>query len=280
MADGAPRPRGVAGPRRAGHEPAERLRTLRSTDGTLLAVTDVGDGPPALLLHGYGASSAVNWERPGVLRALVEGGRRAVSVDLRGHGRSGAPQRPSGYALERIAEDLAVVLDELLAADRSVDLIGYSLGARIALELAPGERRLRSLVLGGVGARTLAGPQETEELAEAMEAPRLASVRGRRARAFRGFAEATGADLRALAAWQRALGGWPAPEPGLVRLPALVLVGDSDDLAGSPEPLAARLPAGRCATVSGNHMNAMLDPAFSSAIVSFLRELDCREPAR
>ena len=69
-----------------------------------------------------------------------------IVVDLPGHGRSGIPADPCRASVERSADDLAAILRDLGAAPAHV--LGYSLGARIALRLAvahPGS--VRRLVL-------------------------------------------------------------------------------------------------------------------------------------
>lgn len=240
-------------------------------DGVDLVADVVGRGETCVLVHGFAASAAVNWERPGVVAGLVAKGRRVVALDLRGHGRSGCPHSPAAYREEVVRGDLLALLDRLQVGD--VDLVGYSLGSRVVASVGAVEPRVRALVLGGVGQSSLGVAQGTEELALAMEAPRAADVSGRRARAFRHFADATRADRQALAAWQRALALWPPFDPRSLTQPVLVVAGDADELAGSPEPLAAELPRGRAARVPGHHMNAMLHPAFVEMIGRFLDDV-------
>ena len=62
-------------------------------------------------------------------------------------------------------------------------------------------------------------------------------------RAFRSFAEHTGADRFALAAIQRAATPEARTRLGDFNVPTLVIVGDGDTLAGSPQELADRIPA-------------------------------------
>ena len=57
---------------------------------------------------------------------------------------------------------------------------------------------------------------------------------------------------------------------GDIRVPTLVLVGRDDTLVGPPEPLAAAIPGSRVQVVEGDHLSAVVDPAFSKAIVDFL----------
>lgn len=244
--------------------------SFAGTGGTLLTYDDQGSGPPVVLLHGFAANAFVNWHRPGVVRALVAAGYRVITPDLRGHGRSDAPHEVAAYAFEHFVADLAGLLDR--AGVHAAALGGYSLGARLALLSHPFEPRICSLVLGGVGEST---PRQVlaevaDATASAMEAARPGDVTARRARSFRAFADATGSDRAALACLQRALPSWPALTPGLVGIPALVVPGSQDTLAGRPGPLAAAIPAGRAATVAGNHMNAVLNPAFARAVVAFL----------
>jgi 2-succinyl-6-hydroxy-2,4-cyclohexadiene-1-carboxylate synthase len=59
---------------------------------------------------------------------------RLITVDLPGHGRSGIPNDPTRASVERSADDLATILRRTRATPANV--LGYSLGARIALRLA------------------------------------------------------------------------------------------------------------------------------------------------
>jgi pimeloyl-ACP methyl ester carboxylesterase len=54
-------------------------------------------------------------------------------------------------------------------------------------------------------------------------------------------------------------------------VPALVLAGADDPFAAEPERLAAALPNGALAVVPGDHLMAVLNPAFHTALVDFLR---------
>jgi pimeloyl-ACP methyl ester carboxylesterase len=89
------------------------------------------------------------------------------------------------------------------------------------------------------------------------------------AAAFRRFADSTGADRFALAANQRSRQG-ETTDVGAISVPTLVLVGDSDQLAGSSEALAARIPGATFRVLRGNHLTAVRDPHFSEAIVAFV----------
>jgi 2-succinyl-6-hydroxy-2,4-cyclohexadiene-1-carboxylate synthase len=98
-------------------------------DGLRWAVRVRGEGRPLLLLHGF-TGRGTSWGRH--VDAFAKGFRTIV-VDLPGHGRSGHAE-PWRMTVERTAADLDDILRELGAMNAVV--LGYSLGARIALWLA------------------------------------------------------------------------------------------------------------------------------------------------
>lgn len=102
--------------------------------------TVMRDAVPVLLVHGMGGDGRT-WD--GFARRLADAGRRVVSVDLRGHGRSG---RADSYRFEEFAADIAGVCAHL-GVD-TVDLVGHSLGGRTGSIVAQRHPRLvRRLVL-------------------------------------------------------------------------------------------------------------------------------------
>jgi pimeloyl-ACP methyl ester carboxylesterase len=96
------------------------------------------------MLHGM-TSHGDAW-RPIVGRLSAPA--RCLCPDLRGHGRS--DWTSEGYWLSDYAADLVALVDALGATE--VDLVGHSLGARIAMVLAPLlAGRVRSVVLSDTG---------------------------------------------------------------------------------------------------------------------------------
>ncbi|WP_159810689.1 alpha/beta fold hydrolase, partial [Cellulomonas citrea] len=95
--------------------------------GPLWAVTRPGPGRPLVLLHGNGESHRV-FDR--LVRELP--GRRLVGLDSRAHGRS--PRGHGPLSIASMADDVAGALAALGLTD--VDLLGYSDGGNIGLELA------------------------------------------------------------------------------------------------------------------------------------------------
>ncbi len=141
-----------------------------AVNGTTYAVSDLGSGPPLLLLHGFtGRASSWGPHLPAFRRRF-----RTIAPDLLGHGRSDAPSDPGRYALERQAADLAALLDGLHAVPANV--IGYSMGGRLGLRLALDHPRAVSrLVLEGASggiphpARRAARRRADEALATRIE---------------------------------------------------------------------------------------------------------------
>ncbi|RYY25848.1 MAG: alpha/beta hydrolase [Sphingomonadales bacterium] len=99
--------------------------------GIRLAATCYGpeEGAPVVLIGGLGQIRH-SWKRAADLLAI--GGRRAITLDLRGHGESG--WSPDGvYDYPRLVEDLVAVVRQL---GRPAALVGASLGGKVALATA------------------------------------------------------------------------------------------------------------------------------------------------
>lgn len=245
------------------------MGTFSSFDGTDIAYDIRGDGPAVLLHHGFAADAATNWEAPGIVEALVDAGRTVITLDARGHGRSGKPHQPAAYEHGAMVVDARGLLDHI-GVD-AVDIVGYSMGSYVSARLAAGEPRARRLILGGVGGGMRSGRPVTARnaIADALEADDPDAADGQ-ARAFRRFADSTGADRLALAACMRA-DMWSTPvDWATITVPTLVLVGDRDDLAVGHVQLAASITGATTTIVPGDHLSAVGEPALTTAIVDFL----------
>src|SRR5687768_4980720 len=119
-------------------------------------------GPPVALLHGFATSCERTWREPGWFDLLADAGREVIGVELLGHGNAEKPHDPAAY--DRLEEHASAQLP----ADRQVDAIGFSLGARVLLVLAA-ERpeRFGRIVVAGVGAN-LFRQDDHEALARAI----------------------------------------------------------------------------------------------------------------
>ena len=125
------------------------------SEGLEIAYVDEGEGEPILLIHGFGSNLAVNWRSTGWIDTLLRDGRRVIAMDVRGHGNSAKPRDTALYRPALLAGDAGRLLDHL--AIGRADVMGYSMGARIAAFLALDRPELiRSLVIGGLG--TIFGP--------------------------------------------------------------------------------------------------------------------------
>lgn len=245
------------------------MERFASFDGSELAFVDVGVGEPVILLHGFGADHSANWVETGVVDALCAANRRVIAPDARGHGASSKPHEPGAYANDAMVRDVQSLCDHL-SLDQ-VDVVGYSMGSIVAGRLAPREPRVRSLVLGGVGAEWGGEerPLDNVAIVDALETDDPDGITNPLAAAFRRFADHTGADRLALAANQRARLG-EITDVGAIAVPTLILAGDADQLAGSPEELARRIPGATFQVLRGNHLSAVRDPRFTESIVRFV----------
>ena len=241
------------------------------SDGVRIAYVDEGQGDPILLIHGFASNVATNWVDPQWVRTLTQDGRRVVALDNRGHGQSDKLYEPARYGAPEMAED-AIRLLEYLNIDRA-DVMGYSMGARIAAFLAFAHPdRVRSLVFGGLGINMVRGMVGSGPLAAALEAPRLEDVTNDTARSFRVFAEQTNSDLKALAACMRGpREKVPREKLAALAVPALVAVGSGDVIGGSGAALAELIPNAQFLDIKGrDHMKAVGDKQFKQGVLAFL----------
>jgi 2-succinyl-6-hydroxy-2,4-cyclohexadiene-1-carboxylate synthase len=223
-----------------------------------------GDGPPLVLLHGFTQTSRL-W---GPLADRLADVRTLVGVDLPGHAGSDAVRA-------NLSDTAALVAQAVTAAvgDNACELLGYSLGARVALHvLDAGELRVaRTVLIGAAGgmedeARRQARRQSDEALADALEASgdveafidrwlsgpmfeRLDQAAGRQER-LRNSAAGLASSLRLAGA------GTQAPlweRLATIETPLLALAGTDDDrfsahalrlAATAPHAVASLIPGG------------------------------------
>lgn len=88
-----------------------------------------GEGKPLLLLHGAYMTIDMNWSQ---LLPELSKTRKVIAIEMQGHGRTADTDRP--FSFETMADDVAQTL-KYLKID-TADVIGYSLGGTVALELA------------------------------------------------------------------------------------------------------------------------------------------------
>jgi pimeloyl-ACP methyl ester carboxylesterase len=95
---------------------------------------DEGANDPVILIHGFASNHLVNWVNTSWTRTLNRAGFRVIALDNRGHGQSGKLYAPEDYSAAIMAEDAEALMDHLGIA--RADVMGYSMGARIATFLA------------------------------------------------------------------------------------------------------------------------------------------------
>jgi pimeloyl-ACP methyl ester carboxylesterase len=246
--------------------------TFASGDAEI-AYLDAGDGAPIVLVHGFASTKETNWVAPGWVDALTRAGRRAIALDNRGHGASTKLYDPARYHSAIMAEDVRALMDHL-GLERA-DVMGYSMGARIAAYLALAHpARVHHLIFGGLGIKLVEGVGLPETIAAALEAPSISDVRDPQGFAFRAFAQQTKSDLKALAACIRgSRQTLTREEVARIAAPTLVAVGSTDTIAGSAQALAMLMPNARALDIPGrDHMLAVGDKAFKAGVLAFLEE--------
>src|SRR5262245_60380435 len=88
-------------------------RYVTAPDGVKIAYEVSGEGPPIVLVHGFGASRTITWKSTLWIQTLSRAGRQAVAMDCRGHGESGKPHEIEAYEEGGLAADVLAVLDDL-----------------------------------------------------------------------------------------------------------------------------------------------------------------------
>ena len=151
--------------------------SLLLVHGLTWHVTERGRGETVLLIHGF-TGRGTSWGRHAT--ALADR-FRLVTPDLPGHGRTATPPNAARASVECTADDLAAILARRGRAPAMV--VGYSLGARIALRLAVARPELvRRLVLESPSAGFVS--EEERSARRALDEDRAARLEARGIRAF------------------------------------------------------------------------------------------------
>jgi pimeloyl-ACP methyl ester carboxylesterase len=245
---------------------------VTASDGTDIAYDCMGDGPPIVLIHGFGANRLITWANTNWYQTLTRAEHKLIAIDCRGHGESEKPHDPEDYEEGRMAMDVIAVLAALEIAE--FDVMGYSMGAQLAIRLmhdAPG--RVRRAVLGGLGENYFRFSKERADIiARALLAKDPSKISDPVAKEFRIFCEKAGDDLLAMAACiRRPHQIFSAEELHVLPQPVAVVCGAEDNLIGSPEPLAQAFRDGRLVIIpKRNHHSTVGDRVYKDAVVAFL----------
>jgi 2-succinyl-6-hydroxy-2,4-cyclohexadiene-1-carboxylate synthase len=257
------------------------------------AVRQTGAGRPVVLLHGFTGSGASWADHLEALATLY----RVIVPDLPGHGGS-TEVDPARMSVERMADDLSLILNRLDAWP--ADVLGYSLGARIALRLAIAHpEAVGRLILespsAGIAdplARTKRRAEDAALAADLEQDGIVAFVdRWERQAVFASHAQLDpqvagrqralrlANDPGALAASLRAA-GQGTMDPLHDRLagiagPTLIICGAMDELGrGRAERIAAAIPGARLAIVddAGHTPHLERPDTFRRIVLAFLQE--------
>jgi len=225
----------------------------------------IGQGPPVLLLHGFGARFDEAMIPPPIRAALV--GYQLIGMDVRGFGRSGKPDEPSAYGIE-VTRDVIRLLDHLNVPEAT--LLGISMGGIIALKTAAlHPERVNAIILGAQG---WASPEDLETMA-ASGAEVAKTATADLPDELRGVVERTGRP-----AFTGFVQAYPAlyvtpEEIDRLDMPILAVLGSEDERVKRAEALRARRPETSVIVVPGlDHVGLLVDASFGSAISAFLAE--------
>jgi 3-oxoadipate enol-lactonase len=136
-----------------------------------LAYTDVGSGPPIVLIHGYPFNRSLWTEQADALRSKY----RVVTPDLRGFGESDSSQGPA--TMNQLAEDVADLMDRLEIEQAVIG--GLSMGGYVALAFARMvPARVKALILADTRAQadTEEGKQTRFQQAEKATSEGMAGI--------------------------------------------------------------------------------------------------------
>ena len=156
---------------RLGAQPVSGEQSVVGPAGAIY-VDDGGgkEGLPVMFLHSFGGDSG-HWSSQ---LSHARHDRRAIAVDLRGHGKSAAP-KDNDYSLDAYVKDLEAVVDKL--GLKRFALVGHSLGGAVAMRYAAKHpMRVAGLVL--VGAPGKVPEEQSKQIMGAIEANYDATMKG------------------------------------------------------------------------------------------------------
>ena len=263
------------------------------SEGVPIRFTVEGEGEETLvLLHGYAANLDL-FRMAGLVAAFADR-YQIVSVDARGHGKSGKPHEPEAYGLEMV-EDVVRLLD-FLEIERA-HVLGYSMGGMITAKLVTTHpERLLSAVVGGYGWPEPEPPGSglMERVAESLERgegfgplfreltpegdPPMSEAE------IHGLGQVLLAtnDPLALAAAARGFRELALSEEELRanEVPTLAVVGERDPLAADVRRMDGVMNELEIVVVEGaDHMTTGMSPAFRSHVRRFLEANAVATPA-
>jgi pimeloyl-ACP methyl ester carboxylesterase len=181
-----------------------------------------GSGRPAILLHG----SYMTIELMQPLLSVLARTRQVIAVEQQGHGRTADVDRPVSY--EQMADDTAAFIRHLELDE--ADIVGYSMGGGIALQLALRHGDLvRRLVIASATFRSDGMPAVALEMFPTITPELFAGSPIEQA--YRDTApdpDAFPTLVEKLTRLDSAPFAWPEEEIRAIAAPTLIVLGDSD----------------------------------------------------
>ena len=250
-----------------------------------LAHTDVGAGPPIVLIHGYPFNRSLWTEQTEALNSKY----RVVAPDLRGFGESDSSEGTATMA--RMAEDVAALMDAL-AIERAV-IGGLSMGGYVALAFARMfPARVKALVLADTRAQAdseegkqTRHQQAEKALSEGMAGiadamlpklltPDTVSKRPELVKRVRDMMLKTKPEGAAAALLGMAERDDQTEFISSIRVPALILVGREDAITpvADSEKMQSRIEGSRLVVIenAGHVSNLEQTEQFNDALLGFL----------
>ena len=250
-----------------------------------LAYTDVGTGPPIVLIHGYPFNRSLWTEQTEALNSKY----RVVAPDLRGFGESDSSEGTATMA--RMAEDVAALMDAL-AIERAV-IGGLSMGGYVALAFARMfPARVKALVLADTRAQAdseegkqTRHQQAEKALSEGMAGiadamlpklltPDTVSKRPELVKRVRDMMLKTKPEGAAAALLGMAERDDQTEFISSIRVPALILVGREDAITpvADSEKMQSRIEGSRLVVIenAGHVSNLEQTEQFNDALLGFL----------
>ncbi|APZ99330.1 alpha/beta hydrolase [Sphingopyxis sp. QXT-31] len=241
---------------------------FEARDGVRLAVREIGEGRPVVLLHGLFSSAEVNWIKFGTAAKIAGAGFRVIMPDLRIHGSSEAPHEEGLYPPDVLVHDLEDLVAHFSLGD--FDLGGFSLGARTSVRAVVAGMKPRRLILGGMGLAGLAGWQRRGAFFKRVIAEYESAKRGDDTWLSIQFMKTMRVDRIAAG---HLLDSFTDTSPDMlaaITMPTLLVCGEADQDNGSAPELAAALADARLVTVPGTHMSSVTQPEMGDAMAAFL----------
>jgi pimeloyl-ACP methyl ester carboxylesterase len=239
-----------------------------AADGAELVWYELGEGRPAILLHGLFSNAYTNWIKFGHAAELASRGFRVIMPDLRAHGASAAPHDPQSYPPDILVRDAIALIQRLRLEE--FDLGGFSLGARTVAGMLIDGVRPRRAILAGMGLEGLAGWAHRRDF--------FVTAIDRRSDVSHGdplwlavqFMKTMKIDVEAARLLLATPSDFDPAELGEIEVPTLVVCGSEDHDNGSAEALAAAIPGSSFVQVPGTHMSSVTKKELGRAIADFL----------